>query len=487
MAPSGPPGPDADQAASRWIQGQLSQVPGRRRAGCRPRTSSPATAASRSACRTSTSSCPGGRRARPRAASWWWRRATRRPGSSAGTTATAVMLAHGPRLGDLAPPAPAPVRLDRRQHDRQRRHPLVPRAASRRSRSRRPSCWTPRARPRATRSTSGATAAPTGRRCGWASCAERSIGAGRRAQRGRARRWGSSSCTWPCPRPSATRAPPIADGLPAVTLSGRGESPLRPGRQPTADRMALVGQLGQRPAADARRGGPGARRRTAASSWRASSCGPPSCGSRCCCWRCRSSSAPSTPWRGMRRAKVSLLDGLRAIGLRTAPLARGPGGRVPPVARRHPAAHAAGAPPLPAGRLASAPAAGLGLVLSVGGGRAGVALGAAAARAASTPRRPPRPPPPWGRSRCCWSCSVAGEPLRAGHGAARVARGAGRHLGPPPLAGGGPGRGRAAAGAGARDQHRRAARLEPRVRRSGTCSRRRPTAPGARGARSSPA
>ena len=32
----------------------------------------------------------------------------------------------------------------------------------------------------------------------------------------------------------------IADGIPAVTLSNRGESPLRPGREPTEERMALV-------------------------------------------------------------------------------------------------------------------------------------------------------------------------------------------------------------------------------------------------------
>ena len=32
----------------------------------------------------------------------------------------------------------------------------------------------------------------------------------------------------------------IADGIPAVTLSARGESPLRPGREPTEERMALV-------------------------------------------------------------------------------------------------------------------------------------------------------------------------------------------------------------------------------------------------------
>ena len=32
----------------------------------------------------------------------------------------------------------------------------------------------------------------------------------------------------------------IADDLPAVSLSGRGESPLRAGAEPTADRLALV-------------------------------------------------------------------------------------------------------------------------------------------------------------------------------------------------------------------------------------------------------
>ena len=125
--------------------------------------------------------------------------------------------------------------------------------------------------------------------------------------------------------------------MPAVTLSGRGESPLRPGRQPTADRMALVANA----ANDLLRRLDGAAQApsppTAASSSPASSCGPRSRGSRCCCWRCRSSSAPWTPWRGCAGpgSRCSTACARSACG--PLPVPRGPGGRVPPGARRPPA------------------------------------------------------------------------------------------------------------------------------------------------------
>src|SRR5690606_12603371 len=42
------------------------------------------------------------------------------------------------------------------------------------------------------------------------------------------------------PQTFGDQGPVIAAGVPAVTLSGRGESPLRPGAAPTAERLELV-------------------------------------------------------------------------------------------------------------------------------------------------------------------------------------------------------------------------------------------------------
>ena len=105
--------------------------------------------------------------------------------------------------------------------------------------------------------------------------AERSIERAGGRSRGAARRSAASCWGSPCRRPSATRARRSPTGLPAVTLSGRGESPLRPGAEPTAERLELVGNAANDLLLTPGRRAPGAGRRRQRSAWPASCCDPP--------------------------------------------------------------------------------------------------------------------------------------------------------------------------------------------------------------------
>jgi hypothetical protein len=170
------------------------------------------------------------------------------------------------------------------------------------------------------------------------------------------------------PQTFGEQGPAIAGGLPAVALSGRGESPLRPGAEPTADRLALVasaandllGTLDASPQVPAPDGGlelAGKLLRPTVVRLALLLLALPII-------VCAIDAVART-----RRAKVSLADGLRAVGLRAvAPLAALATGYLLSLAGILPRP-AAGAPPLPAEASFGA-AAGLGLVVTVGVGAA---------------------------------------------------------------------------------------------------------------------
>jgi hypothetical protein len=158
----------------------------------------------------------------------------------------------------------------------------------------------------------------------------------------------------------------IADGLPAVTLSGRGESPLRPGAEPTAERLELAGNAAndllltldaarQAPAADGSIGFAGKLLRPTVMRLVLLLLALPII-------VCAIDAAART-----RRARASMADGLRAVGLKAAPpLAALAAGYLLSLAGILPRP-AAGAPPLPADASFGA-AAGLGLVLTIAAG-----------------------------------------------------------------------------------------------------------------------
>jgi hypothetical protein len=158
----------------------------------------------------------------------------------------------------------------------------------------------------------------------------------------------------------------IADGLPAVALSGRSESPLRPGAEPTAERLELVGNAAndllltldatpQVPGADGGLALAGKVLRPTVVRLALLLLALPII-------VCAVDAVAR-----MRRARVSLVDGLRAVALRTAPLlAAVAAGHLLSLAGLLPRP-AAGVPPLPA-EAAFGAAAGLGLVLTVGAG-----------------------------------------------------------------------------------------------------------------------
>jgi hypothetical protein len=153
-----------------------------------------------------------------------------------------------------------------------------------------------------------------------------------------------------------------------VTLSGRGESPLRPGAEPTADRLALVadaandllGTLDGSPQVPAPDGG----LELAGKLLR-----PTIVRLALLLLALPIIVCAVDAVARMRRARVSLADGLRAVGLRAAaPLAALAAGYVLSLAGLLPRP-AAGEPPLPADAAFGA-AAGLGLVLTIAVGAA---------------------------------------------------------------------------------------------------------------------
>ncbi len=168
------------------------------------------------------------------------------------------------------------------------------------------------------------------------------------------------------PQTFGDQGPAIADRLPAVTLSGRGESPLRPGDEPTAERLALVGNAAndllltldaalQAPAPDGSVGLAGKLLRPTVMRLALLLLALPII-------VCAVDAVAR-----MRRAGVSVPDGLRAVALRTAPpLAALATGYLLSLAGLLPRP-AAGAPPLPAEATFGA-AAGLGLVLTIAAG-----------------------------------------------------------------------------------------------------------------------
>jgi hypothetical protein len=168
------------------------------------------------------------------------------------------------------------------------------------------------------------------------------------------------------PQTFGDQGPAVADGLPAVALSARGESPLRPGSAPTAERLALVANAAndllltldatpQVPAPDGGLSLAGKLLRPTVVRLALLLLALPII-------VCAVDAVAR-----MRRARVSLADGLRAVGLRSAaPLAALATGYVLSLAGILPRPQA-GAPPLPAEATFGA-AAGLGLVLTIGAG-----------------------------------------------------------------------------------------------------------------------
>lgn len=166
------------------------------------------------------------------------------------------------------------------------------------------------------------------------------------------------------PQTFGDQGPVIADGLPAVALSGRAQSPLRPGAAPTAERLQLVSEAAndlllsldasaQVPAPDAGVGFAGKVLRPTVMRLALLLLALPII-------VCAVDAVAR-----MRRARVSLADGLRAVGLRAAaPLALVVAGYLMSLAGLLPRP-AAGAPPLPADA-SFGPAAALGLAIAAG-------------------------------------------------------------------------------------------------------------------------
>ncbi|HVG99824.1 MAG TPA: hypothetical protein VM844_03590 [Miltoncostaeaceae bacterium] len=363
VAPERAPGSGPDQAASRWIQGQLSQVPG---AAGRVQTQDFVASDGGDQVRLQNVYLvvPGAADGRARAGILVVAPRDTPPGVAGGTTATSVMLAmarasatsrhqrphifvsaDGSTIGNAGIrwflsrfssfPIAAAISLD----------------APGEAEGDEVDVW------------SDGRADKQALRLG--QLAERSIGrAGGRSEG--APSLGVQLLHMAVPQTFGDQGPPIADGMPAVTLSGRGESPLRPGQQPTADRMALVANsandllltLDGAPQAPAPDGGlelAGKLLRPTVVRLALLLLALP-------ILVCAVDAVAR-----MRRAKVSLLDGLRATGLRTAPfLAALAAGYLLALAGILPRT-AAGAPPLPHDA-SFGPAAGLGLVLSVGVG-----------------------------------------------------------------------------------------------------------------------
>jgi hypothetical protein len=170
------------------------------------------------------------------------------------------------------------------------------------------------------------------------------------------------------PQTSGDQGPAIAGDLPAVALSGRGESPLRPGAEPTAERLGMVANaandllltLDASPQVPAPDGGlelAGKLLRPTVVRLALLLLALPII-------VCAVDAVART-----RRARVSLADGLRAVGLRAAvPLVAVVAGYLLSLAGILPRP-AAGEPPLPAEASFGA-AAGLGLVLTIAAGAA---------------------------------------------------------------------------------------------------------------------
>lgn len=170
------------------------------------------------------------------------------------------------------------------------------------------------------------------------------------------------------PQTFGDQGPAIAGGLPAVALSGRGESPLRPGAEPTAERLGMVANaandllltLDASPQVPAPDGGlelAGKLLRPTVVRLALLLLALPII-------VCAVDAVART-----RRARVSLADGLRAVGLRAAvPLVAVVAGYLLSLAGILPRP-AAGEPPLPAEASFGA-AAGLGLVLTIAAGAA---------------------------------------------------------------------------------------------------------------------
>ncbi len=168
------------------------------------------------------------------------------------------------------------------------------------------------------------------------------------------------------PQTFGDQGPPIAGDLPAVVLSGRGESPLRPGAEPTAERLELAGNAAndllltldasaQVPAPDAGIALAGKLLRPTVMRLALLLLALPII-------VCAVDAVAR-----MRRAQASLVVGLRAVAVRTAPpLAVLAAGYLLSIAGILPRP-AAGAPPLPADAAFGA-AAGLGLVLALAAG-----------------------------------------------------------------------------------------------------------------------
>ena len=363
VAPERAPGSGPDQAASRWIQGQLSQVPG---AAGRVQTQDFVASDGGDQVRLQNVYLvvPGAADGRARAGILVVAPRDTPPGVAGGTTATSVMLAmarasatsrhqrphifisaDGSTIGNAGIrwflsrfssfPIAAAISLD----------------APGEAEGDEVDVW------------SDGRADKQALRLG--QLAERSIGrAGGRSEG--APSLGVQLLHMAVPQTFGDQGPPIADGMPAVTLSGRGESPLRPGQQPTADRMALVANsandllltLDGAPQAPAPDGG----LELAGKLLR-----PTVVRLALLLLALPILVCAVDALARMRRAKVSLLDGLRATGLRTAPfLAALAAGYLLALAGILPRT-AAGAPPLPHDA-SFGPAAGLGLVLSVGVG-----------------------------------------------------------------------------------------------------------------------
>ena len=363
VAPERAPGSGPDQAASRWIQGQLSQVPG---AAGRVQTQDFVASDGGDQVRLQNVYLvvPGAADGRARAGILVVAPRDTPPGVAGGTTATSVMLAmarasatsrhqrphifisaDGSTIGNAGIrwflsrfssfPIAAAISLD----------------APGEAEGDEVDVW------------SDGRADKQALRLG--QLAERSIGrAGGRSEG--APSLGVQLLHMAVPQTFGDQGPPIADGMPAVTLSGRGESPLRPGQQPTADRMALVANsandllltLDGAPQAPAPDGG----LELAGKLLR-----PTVVRLALLLLALPILVCAVDALARMRRAKVSLLDGLRATGLRTAPfLAALAAGYLLALAGILPRT-AAGAPPLPHDA-SFGPAAGLGLVLSVGAG-----------------------------------------------------------------------------------------------------------------------
>ena len=323
-------------------------------------------------------------------------------GVPAGTSSTAVMLQPRACVGHVATPAPPPVRLHRRQHGRQRGHPLVPRPLlglpdRGGDRPRRPGRGGGRRRPRLDRR-AHRSAGPAA----WASSpSDPSSGPG--GATWALRRSGRQLMRMAVPQTFGEQGAAIADDLPAVSLSGRGESPLRAGAEPTADRLALVANAAndllltldaapQVPAPDGGLALAGKLLRPTVVRLALLLLALPII------------VCAIDALARMRRARVALGDGLRAVGLRRP--SRCPWPRSPP------------APPLAAGGPAArrgrgrAAAAGRGALRGGCRSRPGRRSGRRRRRwrGVGPPPRPPRrrdaaaeAPRPWARSPCCSS------------------------------------------------------------------------------------